>query len=120
MYDEKFLGLQKVIDVILKPLETKLSEEEKNKHIFGANVLRSNVKITESQYNNFIDNLSNSFRWREIYTYGFIDTSDIGVDYPFLNGKHYPYSNYIFRVYPEGIGLQNINEITTPTVDECE
>ena len=68
----------------------------------------------------YYSNLSNSFRWREIYTYGFIDTSDIGVDYPFLNGKHYPYSNYIFRVYPEGIGLQNINEITTPTVDECE
>ena len=59
LYDEKFLGLQKVIDVILKPLETKLSEEEKNKHIFGANVLRSNGKITESQYNNFIDKLSN-------------------------------------------------------------
>ena len=59
LYDEKFLGLQKVIDDILKPLETKLSEEEKNKHIFGANVLRSNGKITESQYNNFIDKLSN-------------------------------------------------------------
>ena len=53
------MGLQKVIDDILKPLETKLSEEEKNKHIFGANVLRSNGKITESQYNNFIDKLSN-------------------------------------------------------------
>lgn len=68
----------------------------------------------------YYSDLSNSFRWRDIYTYGFIDTSDIGVDYPFLNGKHYPYANYIFRVYPEGINLQNINEIVTPTEDECE
>ena len=68
----------------------------------------------------YYSNLSNSFRWRDLYAYGFIDTSDIGVDYPFLNGKHYPYSNYIFRLYPEGIGLQNINEIVTPTEDECE
>jgi hypothetical protein len=68
----------------------------------------------------YYSNLSNSFRWRDLYTYGFIDTSNIGVDYPFLNGKHYPYSNYIFRLYPEGIGLQNINEIVTPTEDECE
>ena len=68
----------------------------------------------------YYSNLSNSFRWRDLYTYGFIDTSNIGVDYPFLNGKHYPYSNYVFRLYPEGIGLQNINEIVTPTEDECE
>lgn len=68
----------------------------------------------------YYSNLSNSFRWRDIYEYGYVDTSDIGVDYPFLNGKHYPYSNYVFRVYPEGIGLQNISEIQEPTIDECE
>jgi hypothetical protein len=68
----------------------------------------------------FYSNLSNSFRWRDLYTYGYIDTSDIGVDYPFLNGKHYPFKNTVFRVFPEGIGLQNINEIVEPTIDECE
>jgi hypothetical protein len=68
----------------------------------------------------YYSNLSNSFRWRDIYEYGYVDTSDIGVDYPFLNGKHYPYSNYVFRVYPEGIGLQNISEIQEPTIDDCE
>jgi hypothetical protein len=68
----------------------------------------------------FYSNLSNSFRWRDMYPYGYIDTADIGVDYPFLNGKHYPYDNYIFRLYPEGIGLQNISEIEIPTTDECE
>ena len=68
----------------------------------------------------FYSNLSNSFRWRDLYSYGYIDTSDIGVDYPFLNGKHYPFKNFVFRVYPEGIGLQNINEIVEPLIDECE
>lgn len=68
----------------------------------------------------FYSNLSDSFRWRDLYPYGYIDTSDIGVDYPFLNGKHYPFKNFVFRVYPEGIGLQNINEIVEPLVDDCE
>ena len=68
----------------------------------------------------FFSNLSNSFRWRDLYPYGYIDTSGIGVDYPFLNGKHYPYKNIVFRLFPEGIGVQNINEIVDPTIDECE
>ena len=68
----------------------------------------------------FYSNLSNGFRWRDLYPYGYIDTEGIGVDYPFLNGKHYPYANIVFRVFPEGIGVQNITEITQPTTDECE
>jgi len=68
----------------------------------------------------FYSNLSNGFRWRDLYPYGYIDTEGVGVDYPFLNGKHYPYTNIVFRVFPEGIGVQNITEITQPTTDECE
>jgi hypothetical protein len=68
----------------------------------------------------FYSNLSNSFRWRDLYTYGYIDSTGIGVNYPFMNGKHYPYVNTIFRLTPEGIGVQNINDIAEPTVDECE
>jgi hypothetical protein len=29
------------------------------------------------------------WRWRELYTHGFIDDNKIGVDYPFINGVHY-------------------------------
>lgn len=68
----------------------------------------------------FYSNLSNGFRWRDLYPYGYIDTEGIGVDYPFLNGKHYPYTNIIFRVFPEGIGVQDISIIKEPTTDECE
>lgn len=72
----------------------------------------------------YYSNLSNSFRWRDIYPYGFLDADGIGVDYPFINGKHYPFVNTIFRLIPEGSNTANenqfINEIAEPTVDECE
>jgi hypothetical protein len=33
----------------------------------------------------------NTFVWRDLYPYGYIDANDNGVDFPFLNGKHHPY-----------------------------
>jgi len=68
----------------------------------------------------FYSNLSNGFRWRDLYPYGFIDQNNIGVDYPFTNGKHYPFVNTIFRIIPEGTNVKNINEIQDPLIDDCE
>lgn len=64
----------------------------------------------------------NSFIWRDIYQYGFIDNDGVGVDYPFLNGAHYPYRNTIFRLIPEGstTALSTLNTVSQPTIDECE
>jgi hypothetical protein len=70
----------------------------------------------------------NSFIWRDLYTYGFKDNSGNGVDYPFLNGKHYPYENFIFRIIPEGTNYieSSLNNYATlygaaqPTKDDCE
>lgn len=70
----------------------------------------------------------NSFIWRDIYTYGFKDRLNNGVDYPFLNGKHYPYENFIFRITPEGTNYieSNLNNYASiygasqPTTDDCE
>ena len=69
-----------------------------------------------------------SFIWRDIYTYGFKDRVNNGVDYPFLNGKHYPYENFIFRIIPEGTNYieSSLNNYATlygaaqPTNDDCE
>jgi hypothetical protein len=69
-----------------------------------------------------------SFIWRDIYTYGFKDNLKNGVDYPFLNGKHYPYENFIFRIIPEGTNYieSNLNNYATlygaaqPIKDDCE
>ena len=70
----------------------------------------------------------NSFIWRDIYTYGFKDSNKNGVDYPFLNGKHYPYENFVFRIIPEGTNYieSNLNNYANlygaaqPTTDNCE
>jgi hypothetical protein len=70
----------------------------------------------------------NSFIWRDLYTYGFNDGLGNGVDYPFLNGKHYPYENFIFRIIPEGTNYieSALNNYATlygaaqPTKDDCE
>ena len=77
-------------------------------------------QVTDIPTYSFYSNASNGFRWRDIYPYGYIDSTGLGVDYPFTNGKHYPFTNTIFRVYSEGTGVQDITQIADPTTDECE
>jgi hypothetical protein len=62
-----------------------------------------------------------TFMWRDIYTYGFIDGDGLGVDYPFTNGAHYPFKNTLFLQRP----ILRTNVVTTtlinqPTTDNCE
>ena len=62
-----------------------------------------------------------AFRWRDIYTYGFIDNNGNGVDFPFLNGVHHPYKNIIFRLIPEGSNSLDIPfGVIEPIIDGCE
>lgn len=62
-----------------------------------------------------------SFRWRDVYSYGYVDETGAGVSFPFLNGVHYPFELTTFRVVPEGSNEnQFINVIQDPTIDECE
>ena len=55
-----------------------------------------------------------------MYDYGYIDNDGVGVDYPFLNGTHYPSNEIIFKLIPEGVQSENINVIFDPKIDECE
>lgn len=78
----------------------------------------------------YYSTLTGLFRWRDKYPYGYIDSDGVGVDYPFLNGTHYPYVNTIFRITPEnynipseyaqGLVPPDINTIADPINDECE
>ena len=70
----------------------------------------------------FYSSADQQFRWRDLYTYGFVDNLDRGVEYPFFNTAHYPFKNVVFRLIPEGI---NYNEVQSdfsfkPLIDECE
>ena len=62
----------------------------------------------------------NAFKWRDIYSYGYIDTTGLGINYPFLNGSHYPYGNFMFRIIPEGTDFVDQTIIEDPTIDPCE
>jgi hypothetical protein len=70
----------------------------------------------------------NSFIWRDMYDYGFRGSNGEGVDYPFLNGTHYPYGNFVFRIIPEGTNYieSDLNYYTSlygaaqPIIDNCE
>jgi hypothetical protein len=72
----------------------------------------------------FYSTADQQFRWRDIYTYGFIDNLGRGVDYPYLNSAHYPYTQAIFRLIPEGINyndnLDGFDFAIKPLIDECE
>jgi len=62
----------------------------------------------------------NKFIWRDLYPYGYIDPEGNGVNYPFLNGTHYPYDNFIFRIIPEGTNYIEQNITQEPLIDGCE
>lgn len=70
----------------------------------------------------YYSNADREFRWRDLYTYGFIDNLGRGVDYPYLNSSHYPFANSVFRLIPEGSNFADnqINFVTKPLIDDCE
>jgi hypothetical protein len=68
----------------------------------------------------FFSQNRNLFIWRDIYTYGYIDSDGIGVDQPFLNGKHHPFKNIIFRLIPEGTNYRDTTSVADPLTDPCE
>jgi hypothetical protein len=61
-----------------------------------------------------------TYRWRDIYDYGYIDDKNRGVNYPFFNGVHYPYNDIIFRLIPEGTTYSNNTAVAEPKKDNCE
>jgi hypothetical protein len=78
---------------------------------------------------NYIDNIpgyawyseyENSWFWRDLYSYGYIDNDGIGVDYPFINGSHYIFTNLIFLQYPVQRNLTLSLDINDLTDDNCE
>ena len=77
--------------------------------------------IEESNDQNIVDlpeysyysTLNSSFRWRDLYPYGFISGDGVGVDYPFLNNAHYPFIDTIFRITPENYNIPS--DYATPT-----
>jgi hypothetical protein len=70
----------------------------------------------------FYSSQDQQFRWRDLYTYGYIDNDGRGVNYPYLNTSQYPYTDTIFRLIPEGTNqnLLGVSEPIKPLIDKCE
>jgi hypothetical protein len=70
----------------------------------------------------FYSSADQQFRWRDLYSYGFIDNLGRGVNYPYLNTAQYPFTDIIFRLIPEGTNrnLTGVNEPIKPLIDKCE
>lgn len=88
---------------------------------FSDYVEEGNLQTTDliPRYAFYSQNTGN-FMWRDIYEYGFIDSDGEGVNYPFMNGIHYPYQNFMFRIIPEGTNVGITSSIQLPETDECE
>jgi hypothetical protein len=70
----------------------------------------------------FFSEYENKWRWRDLFEYGYVDADGIGVDYPFLNGAHYPFSQIIFLQRPmKKQSAINYNVVSyPPVIDDCE
>jgi hypothetical protein len=93
--------------------------------VFSDYIETGNVDVIEGVPSYaYYSNSDQEFRWRDLYTYGFVDNLDRGVDYPFLNFAQYPFKEAQFRLIPEGINynfnLSGVNIPIKPLIDGCE
>jgi hypothetical protein len=93
--------------------------------VFSDYIETGNVEFIDQlpEYS-FYSESDQQFRWRDLYTYGFFDNFDRGVDYPFLNTSHYPFADIVFRLIPEGSNynesLNGVDIPIKPLIDDCE
>lgn len=78
-------------------------------------------KVSDIPDYSFYSNYEGLWRWRDIYPYGYIDTSGNGVNHPFLNNEHYPFSQILFLQTPIERNNNVFNDIIyPPLIDNCE
>ena len=93
--------------------------------VFSDYIETGDIKsVANVPFYSFYSSSDQEFRWRDLYTYGFIDNENRGVDYPFINSSQYPYKNVVFRLIPDGINyndnLLGVQFSIKPLFDECE
>jgi hypothetical protein len=67
----------------------------------------------------------NVWKWRDIWSKGYVNPNGLGVDYPFINGCHYINEVLNFYIKPDTVdGLTNSrvkdDRINPFTIDDCE
>ena len=81
-------------------------------------------QVSNTPFYSYYSNETQQFIWRDLYTYGYIDSDGIGINHPFINGAHYPFKEIIFLQYPIARSSNGMVGDTTiinqPTNDNCE
>jgi len=78
-------------------------------------------KVDDIPDYSFYSENNGEWRWRDFYQYGYIDTNGNGVNHPFLNNRHYPFSDIIFLLSPITKNNNVFNDIIfSPITDNCE
>jgi hypothetical protein len=89
--------------------------------VFSDYIEEGDKKLVENIPNYaYFTSTNDKFIWRDLYPYGYVDSTGLGVDYPFLNGVHYPHENFIFRIIPEGTNYIEQTITRQPISDPCE
>ena len=91
--------------------------------VFSDYVETANVgQVDNVPFYSYYSKSDEQFRWRDLYSYGFKDNLERGVDYPFLNSAQYPFKELTFRLIPEGINYNTlgVEYPIKPLIDECE
>ena len=89
--------------------------------VFSSYIEEGNKKnVVDVPNYSYFSSSKDTFLWRDIYSYGYIDSDNLGVNYPFLNGVHYPNNTIIFRIIPEGTNYSEQNITAEPIIDDCE
>jgi hypothetical protein len=91
--------------------------------VFSDYVETANVgQVDNVPFYSYYSKSDEQFRWRDLYSYGFKDNLERGVDYPFLNSAQYPFKELTFRLIPEGINYNTlgVEYPIKPVIDECE
>jgi len=78
-------------------------------------------KVDDIPDYSFYSEFNGEWRWRDIYSYGYIDSDGIGVDNPFLNNRHYVFNDILFLQTPMRKNNNVFNDIIfEPITDDCE
>jgi hypothetical protein len=78
--------------------------------------------VANVPFYSYFSEKTNQFIWRDLYSYGYVDSENLGLNIPFTNNAHYPFKTINFLNYPV---IRDVNAPTTsgynePTTDDCE
>jgi hypothetical protein len=122
----KFTFNENVFDVINTPPSNPYGYYYKPHHEIPIRVFSDYLEEGDSKNivgipdYSYFSTTKNTFIWRDLYPFGYVDSTGLGIDFPFMNGTHYPFKDIIFRIIPEGTNYIEQTTVADPLIDDCE